>query len=129
MAVRFACLLIRSFRWVCCGCRCYFRFFCWVDLMMVLLVWNPIWSHCMMYPYTMQSGYASFPFPMMATPFHTMAHSTAFRYLPNANIVPSFSVLSCLLMPWPTFLLSLFMFILSCLNRLTGVYGLQGVPQ
>ena len=129
MDVLFVCLLIRSFRVVCCGYSCYFCFFCWVDLMMVLLMWNPMWSHYMVYPYTWQSGYALFRFPMMTTSYHIVACSTACHYLPHANIVPSLSILSCLLLSWPTFLLSLFVFALSCLNCLTGLYGLWGVPQ
>ena len=129
MAIRFVCLLVRSFRWVYCGYSCYFRFFCWVDLMMVLLMWNPMWSHYMMYPYTWQSGYALFRFPMMTASYHTVACSTAFHYLPHANIVPSFSILSCLLLSWPTFLLSLFVFALSCLNGISRLYWLWGVPQ
>ena len=103
MAVLFVCLLIRSFRWVYCGYSCYFCFFCWVDLMMVLLMWNPMWNHYMMYPYTWQSGYALFRFPMMTTSYHIVACSTVFHYLPHANIMPSFSILSCLPLSWPTF--------------------------
>ena len=129
MAIRFVCLLIRSFRLVYCGYTCYFCFFCWVDHLVVLLVWNPMWSHFIMYPYTKQSGYALFRFPMMTTPFHTMAHTTTFHYLLHANIVPSFSILSCLLLSWPTFLLSLFVFALSCLNGISRLYWLWGVPQ
>ena len=36
--------------------------------------------------------------PMMTTSYHIVACSTAFRHIPHANIVPSFSILSCLLM-------------------------------
>lgn len=34
--------------------------------------------------------------PMMTTSYHTVACSTACHYLPHANIVPSFFILSCL---------------------------------
>ena len=98
MAVLFVCLLIRSFRWVYCGYSCYFCFFCWMDLMMVLLMWNPMWSHYMMYPYTWQSGYALFRFlwwQLLITPWRVLLLAITFPMLISCRLSPSCRVFHC----------------------------------
>ena len=45
---------------------------------MVLLMWNPMWSHYMMYPYTWQSGYAV----SISYDDNFLSHRGVFHYFP-----------------------------------------------